>query len=647
MFSRIVKILMDLAARSTSVKGAMAAATLIALTTVFSGFTLDDYYHLATLDGSGHGASPLDLFVFGTGAPEQTHALMEKGIFPWYTLPGLKIHFFRPLSSALFSLDYYLFGRHAAFHHLHSLIWFALLAWGVALLYRRTLPAPVAGLAILLYLLDDGHLGPVQWLSNRNALVSAAPALLGLAAHLRWREEGWRPGLPLSLLGYGIGFLGGETTLGISGFLFAYEMIGRRDALWVRLRALAPAGLLCVLYLAAYKLGGYGVAGSGVYLDPIGGLGGFLAEVPRRTLDLIGVQFFKLPVEVTFLASLGKMGLALRAATLAGALAVVLVARKVWSGLDAEARRNLAWLCAGSIVAALPGLAAYPSGRLMTLPSIGAFALIASFIHQCAGAAWASLPRAQRAAAGTLVFLHAVYTPVVWITRGFAVPGLAILSAGAFHVTDLDDQSLSGKRVINICAGDMYTGFYSMVMRREMGLSQAHSWQTLSQAPFDHEVTRTGENRFEVRVHDGEMLSLPVEQFFRSAQFPLAVGQVVKLDAFEVQVLEMGAWGPTRLGLTFVQSLDSPDLRFLAWEKGELRPFAWPPVGVPVTLSPRDGYFAEPYVKKHMQEAFDRVVAQLRGAETGQNEDRLTTNETPARTATETGRAPDATGSPQ
>lgn len=647
MFSRFVKILMDLAARSASVKGAMVAATLIALTTVFSGFTLDDYYHLATLDGVGHGATPLDLFVFGTGTPDQTHALMEKGMYPWYTLPGLKIHFFRPLSSALFSLDYYLFGRHAAFHHLHSLIWFALLAWGVALLYRHALPAPIAGLAILLYLLDDGHLGPVQWLSNRNALVSAAPALLGFAAHIRWREAGWRPGLPLSLLGYAIGFLGGETTLGISGFLFAYEMIGRRDALWLRVRALAPAGLLCVLYLAAYKLGGYGVTGSGVYLDPIGDPGGFLTEVPSRLLDLTGVQFFKLPVEVTFLASLGKMALLLRAATVAGALIVIYVARKVWSGMGPDERRNLAWLCAGSVIAALPGLAAYPSGRLMTLPSIGAFALIACFIHQCSGAAWASVPRVQRVAAGMLVFLHAIYTPIVWITRGFAVPGLAILSAGAFQVSDLDDQTLADKTVINFCAGDMYTGFYSMVMRREMGLAQTRSWQTLSQAPFDHEVTRTGENRFEVRVVGGEMLSLPVEQFFRSAQYPLAVGQVVKLDNYQVEVLEMGAWGPTRIGLTFGQSLDAPDLQFLAWQKGELRSFAWPPVGVPVILSPREGYFAEPYVRKHMQEAFNRLVAQWRGVESTRNEGRLTTNETPSRTTTESGRAPDATGSPQ
>lgn len=609
MYSRFLNNLLVLAARVGSTRGAVIAALLIALPTVFSGFTLDDYYHLATLDGAGQGPTPSDLFVFGTGDAEQTGSLMASGVFPWYTLPELKIHFFRPLSSMLFWLDYALFGRHAVFYHLHSMAWYAFLAFAVAALYRRVLPGPVACLALLLYLLDDGHLGPVQWLSNRNALVSVVPALLGFLAHMRWREEGWRPGLPLSLLGYTIGFLGGETALGISGFLFAYEMIGRRGPLLARLAALAPAGALSVAYLAAYKWGGYGVSGSGVYLDPVGNWRGFLAEAPGRFLDLVGVQFFKLPVETIFFSNGGSLAFLLRFIGLAAVLVLMLAARQVWCRLTPEERRALAWLCVGSAIAALPALAAYPSGRLLLLPSLGACALVGTLIWHGAGSARAAAGRLSQAVARVFSVLHVVYPALMWGSRGVVMLAAALVSEGAFHVAELDRGDLSEDTVITLQSPDMYTGVYSVAIRRELGLPRAKSWQSLSQAQYDHEVIRTGENRFEVKVLGGEILSLPVEQFFRSAEFAMRAGDAVDLGGYRIDILEAGSSGPSRLAVTMDRPLESPDYHFLAWDGGTLKPFRWPPVGQPLVLSPGEGYFFPPHVYGHIGE----VVAELTG----------------------------------
>lgn len=603
MYSRYLNKFLALASRAASPRGAMVAAVLIGLPTVIAGFTLDDYYHLATLDGAGQGPTASDLFIFGTGDVDQTQSLMSSGVFPWYTLPELRIHFFRPLSSMLFSLDYVLFGRMAFLHHVHSIAWYALLAAVVFFLFRKALPAPVAGIALLLYLLDDGHLGPVQWLSNRNALVSVVPALLGLLAHMRWRETGWRPGLPLSLIGYTLGFLGGETALGFSGFLFAYEMFGRRGPFVGRIVGLLPAALLSVGYLAFYKVGGYGVSGSGVYLDPVGNASAFLAEAPGRFLDLLGVQFFKLPVEATFFSAGTASSSVLRVLCLVAVLWLAVATRQVWRRMSPEERTGLTWLCAGSVIAMLPSLAAYPSGRLLLLPSLGASALVAALVWHGAAATAGAAGRASRYLGRTFSVLHVIYPVIMWGSRGVAMCALTVVSNGAFSVPELDGRDVSDDTVITLHSPDMYTGVYSAVMRRELGLPPVKSWQSLSQARHDHEVTRTGENQFEVRVLDGEILAQPVEQFFRSTDHRMAAGDTVDLGEYMIEVVEAGDYGPTRLRVTMDRPLESPDYHFLAWQQGELRPFRWPPLGQPAILALDEGYFSTPYVYRHARRA--------------------------------------------
>src|SRR6185436_13829292 len=110
---------------------------------------------------------------------------------------------------------------------------------------------------LLLFVIDDGHWQALGWLSGRHGLVALAPALLGVAAHLRWREDGWRWGLPLSLVGYAVGLLGGEMALQALAYVAAYELL-HKDSLWQRIKSLAPAAVLVFLYLLLYRSLGYG-----------------------------------------------------------------------------------------------------------------------------------------------------------------------------------------------------------------------------------------------------------------------------------------------------------------------------------------------------------------------------------------------------
>ena len=598
MFARLGILTLRIAARLSRPRAVLLAALLVALPTLFAGFFFDDYLHLLTLRGDGFGPTPLDLFQFAKGDVDEMAEFISTGPFPWYTWPALKLHFFRPLSSAAMVLDFHLFGQKAVLYHLHSVAWYLLLAWGVFLIYRRLFALPIAGLCILLYILDDGHLIPVLWWSNRNAIVSAAPAVLGLAAHLRWREAGWRPGLPLSIAGYGLGLLGGETALGIVGYVAAYELL--KKSTWRdRARCLAPAVVLAVVYLLLYKRAGYGVGGSGIYVDPIAEWSTFLSLAPGRLLDLAGAQFFSLPVELAIFAP--GTSLPLGVAAFVGLAVFATVLRRMWKTFGPEERRNLAWLGIGAFLAAAPALATFPSGRLLLLPSIGACAWLGLFLSRAIFELGRGMgDRATRCIACYFLVVHFFLAPLTWVGASVAVPVFIRLSEDAFHSIELDAAKVANQRVFCLFAADPYSGFYPVVMRRYLNYPPARGWQILSLAANDHEVTRTAPNRFELRVLEGEMLSTPFERLLRSHAYPLKKGDIVACDGYRVTVLDAGSWGPRSIALDFDKSLDDAEFEFLAWQGGRLAHFAWPPIGQTALLKVSEGYFAWKYFKKRL-----------------------------------------------
>jgi hypothetical protein len=597
MHSRFGSLALRWAARLNGPRAVALAALLVAVPTLLSGFIFDDFFHILTLRGDGFGARPLDLFLFATGDREYMADLISGGPYPWFTWPELKLHFFRPLSSATMMLDYHLFGENAWLYHLHSVGWYALLTWAVFLVYRRLFALPVAGLCILLYILDVGHILPVLWWSNRNALVSAAPAVLGLVAHLRWREEGWRPGLPLSLLGYGLGLLGGETALGVMGYLAAYELL--RKAPWLeRVRCLLPAALLASAYLVVYKLGGHGVSGSGVYLDPIGEWRLFLAEAPRRMIDLVGTQLFRLPVELAMF--LPGLALPLQACVVGGLMLFVLALRPLWNTFEPDVRHHLRWLLLGALLAAVPALSTYPSGRLLILPSLGAGAWIGVFLFHALAAAKKPLNFPTRSVARYLLAIHLLLAPVAWVGASVVLPVFTRLSEPAFREMELASDAAATQRVFCLYSADPYTGFYPVAMRRYLHLVEPLGWQVLSVAPFDHEVTRTSTNQFELRVVDGEMLATPFERLLRTDAYPLKTGEVVSCDGFSVTVLDAGSWGPRRIRLDFDGPLEDEQYVFLTWQGGRLARFEWPRVGERALLKMSEGYYAWKYFKQRV-----------------------------------------------
>ena len=560
----------------------LAAGFLLALPTLRLGLLLDDDFHRALIGGMRYPHRPLDLYAFAPGDPSAMAPLIERGPFPWFTPPELKLNFFRPLSSALVYLDVWLFGSNVWAAHLHSIAWYLALVAVVALFYRSLLPEGLAGFALVLYAIDASHSAPAGWLANRNALVAAVPAVLGLYAHLAWRTRGFKPGAWLSALGYAVGLCGGEAAIAALVYVPAFELFGATGPRRERLRALLPLALVACSWAVAYRALGYGAAGSGIYLDPVADPARYLATAAPRLSALLGAltvglpsDFWLTPATRPVLVAVGVLGVAL----------VAWLFRRVRPTLDAPVRRTLTWLTAGSLVGLLPALAVFPSDRLLLMPTLGSLAVFAVLL----GALWKERAKlAPRLALLVLGAAHLVFPFAGWALEPATLAKMArSVERGALE-PGLSGEQLS-RRIIAVAAPDFAQTLYLSLVRRREGLPLPESWNVLSFAPYDHRLTRVSERAFEVEVVGGAQFGTVYEQMVRGERFGLLPGQRVRLWHAWVTVVESDGYHVRRLRLDLD---DSPEAwQFVRWRDGRVVPLEKPPVGGQVLIERQKGAF--------------------------------------------------------
>lgn len=560
----------------------LCLALLLGVASMGVGFFTDDFLHLATIDGRDTPAhSKWNLFTLADGNPEHMRHQQSTGPHPWFALPELKMHFFRPLTSATMVLDRNLFRDWTPGYHLHSGFWYVAVVASVMLLFRRWLPGGVGVLALLLFTIDEGHAVPLGWWANRNALVAGVFAVLGLVAHVRWREDAWRPGLPLSLLAFTGGLLGGEAALGIMGYVGAYEIAAARGPWRTRILALAPACLLSLVYLHAYGRAGFGAYGSRDYIHPFEETGLFLQHLPDRVLGMVGNLVLNVPLEPTqpqgrlLLGILGMMILA---------VPLLLLRRR----FGAEEWRALRWLLLGGVLAGLPAAGTAASSRLYLLPSIASAAVIALILRHAWAAAWDRRRAFAKVIAILLAVCHLVLAGLFWPAGVFAVS--AITGNIERSATDFHDRlDVAGKRVVLLTSPDMlHTIFLPYQLPAEAAPA---TWWANTLMRYEKRITRTAPNELEVELLDGALLRGGFETALHGPGHGFSTGDVVALDGLRVEVLETAEGGSvTRFRMTFAAPLDDPGYLFLRFD-GDLPGFVRtkaPPVGESVVY-PREG----------------------------------------------------------
>lgn len=541
-------------------------AALLTLPSLRAGWYLDDHYHrFVLLDlyiKPDARSAPLDMFRFMDGNAQRTRDMMDTGVIPWWTDPEIKGRFWRPVTVLTHWIDVRLWPHAAALQHLHSVAWYAMLAGLVAVFLRRINgPTWVAGLAAVMYAIDDGHGMAVGWIANRNEMITAAFGVMSLIAHDRWRRDGKLAGAVAAPLLLTSALLAKESAVAVAAYLFAYAMFLDPGGPRARILSLLPAAGVIVAWRVAWSAMDYGVQYLGLYVDPIAEPLGFVqALAGRLPVMLLGLWLFP-PADIQILFdTTGKLILTLAAtAVLLGLL---------WT-MSATIRRSptAKFHATGMLLAAVPFCSTFPSDRLMFFAGIGAFGLLAEFIASVFAHSPTAGPapgRMRRAAAFLLVAVHLVLAPLALPLRA-AYPVGPEDYMDKFHVRTPLDASAADKAVVVINAPSAIHVGYIGALNMLEGRPVPKFTRVLTSGPAASTVSRPDARTLIVRPDGGYLVWL-FDRLFREEGRDLKLGEQVALTGMIAEVTALTDDGrPAEVAFRFDVPLEDESLIWLRW----------------------------------------------------------------------------------
>ena len=546
-------------------------AALLGLPSLAGGLALDD---LLLRDQLISGAGLASAYDFVAGGAAEVAGQRATGAFPWWTADDLHVRLFRPLTAATLALDLRLTGA-PWWMHLHSVLWSVLLAVAAGAAYRATSTRHgaavwIAGLALLLFVVDDAHAASVGWIAARHGVLGATFAVASLLAHLRWRDRGWTAGAWLGPAALALGLLASETALGGLAYVTAHALTLEASKGWrARVVVLAPYLGVTATWYAVYRLLGYGSVGCGMYIDPgedpAAFVGAALLHAPLLLMAQLGLPGV---VELTPFVP-GALGPAAGFAGL-GLLVCAWVVRPVLRG-SAVAR----FWALGMILAALPVAGALPVDRNLLLVGLGAAGLVAATI-----AALRTEPRPGRllrALAWVWLIVHGLLA--------LLLVGPRMLAPAALHATltraaDRLPAPAEARPVVLVQApGDLFS-LYTPAIR---GFAGVH---VLYAGVGALELERRDAETIVVRP-EGGWLAAPGDRIFRGGARPMHAGDRFTIPGLTIAVLAVDVDG--RALVVEVRGdapLDAGGLQWMAWTDGGPVPLELPRPGESRRLAP-------------------------------------------------------------
>jgi hypothetical protein len=564
---------------------AAIVAVALAAPTIGLGLLMDDFVHRAAFSPElrvlGGPRGDWDLFNFQGPDRGYLRYAMDKGLWPWWVAPEFRLAFFRPVAALSHALDYRVWPDAAWLMHIENIAIYALMALFAALVYKRhTKPAWAAGLAALFFAVDDAHSSVVLWIASRNALLAVTFGFAALVAHDRGRQ-GSRAARFLAPVLFALGLLSGETALGTAGYLAAYALFLDTESGWSRARSLLPYAGVGLAWLTIYKILGYGAYGGGFYIDPGSEPLVFLKAFVGRVPLLLLAQLAGPPAELW--VDLPQETLAVIVASVAALIAALGVLLYRVIGRDPAAR----FFATGMLLSLIPVSATWPNDRLLLLPGLGAFGLVALFIARAADAAGRAERILAKSIAVLFVFLHGVAAPVLLPVRALTFGGALRGYVERADKTLPSDPGLEGSTLVVLNAPDILVPNYVYADRHiHRGAIPTNIRQLAVIHKGTAEIARVDAHTLAMTQSEGfmhEMWSLVV----RGPSVPFRVGDTVAVQGMRVEIAELQADGrPRRVLFRFDEPLDSPALRWVRWEKNAFVLAAPPAEGETVPIPP-------------------------------------------------------------
>lgn len=582
---------------------ALLAASLTVLAWP-SGYQLDDVYHRMILRNEltlGNGNPLLDLFTFSRGDVARNQADMATGFAPWWTSPGYRMNFFRPLAAATHWVDHHAWPNQIWLMHAQCSVWFAAAVVAIGYLFRRlfshaqdaeplrpphflriSLPAQwsamaAAGLATLVYALRDEHAIAIAWIANRNLLMGTFFGAVAWTCHSQWREMGSRRAAIAAPVFFSLALLSGEAAATIGGCLAAYALVLDRAAWRGKLLSLLPCGLVGMLWFACYQMLHCGARESGLYLDPkhdlIAYCLGFLQRAPVYIASSFGVSS---ALGLSFDPPFMQRILVVEAIVCVTAIAVVL--------FPAIRRDRLMQFFALCLVPAIfPLCAGLATDRLMMIFNIPASGLLARFVQLTLNQVRLSRSPQWRTSAdwfaGGAILLNTVAAAGLMVLgiAGFGKYGEAFQTA--VHSPVFDRPHFASEDLIMVNAPDALYPLYIPYARHAQGLSRPQVTRMLATSMTSFHVTRTDDRTLEYFIPGGLIADVFSKMYRNAEQYPLRAGTHIELPRMSVTVLEHAADGqPTRIAYRFAVPLEDPSLCLVEWRDGRFVRFVPPPL---------------------------------------------------------------------